>query len=271
VLYRYFTLYADEKLLSEIEELCLSEGFYNFFSEEIDSKLWRVKVYLESTEELPAFLRRYPFEFGGEELEAKWWKKFKDSLKPFMLTPNTKLIPLEEPVRITDEGSMGIIPGRAFGTGQHETTKLAALFLERYLKTGAMVLDVGAGTGILSALAIKKGASKAVALDIDKAAIEKCRETAWINNISIDARVSDFLSALEPGEHFDIIVSNMIVELLKGFVKETVKHLKPNGVLILSGILTEKFDSFMDTLEDTFSILETEELNEWKAAVLKRR
>jgi len=88
------------------------------------------------------------------------------------------------------------------------------------------VLDVGAGTGILSALAIKKGASKAVALDIDKAAIEKCRETAWINNVSIDARVSDFLSALEPGEHFDIIVSNMIVELLKGFVKETVKHLK---------------------------------------------
>ncbi|OAA30112.1 hypothetical protein AT15_00940 [Kosmotoga arenicorallina S304] len=271
MLYKYFTLYADEKILEEIDELCFSEGFYSIFSEVIDSNLWRVKVYLEPDQEFPPFLSGYPFELGGEELEENWWKKFKENLKPFMLTHHTKLIPLEEPNQITEEGALGIVPGSAFGTGLHETTKLASRLLEKHMEPGAFVLDVGSGTGILSALALKRGAKKAVALDIDPAAVEKCQETAWINGVSIDARVSNFLSALKPGERFNVIVSNMIVELLERFVKETTHYLKSDGVIILSGILKEKFDAFVTTLEDSFSLLETEEMNEWKAAVLKKR
>ncbi|AKI98361.1 50S ribosomal protein L11 methyltransferase [Kosmotoga pacifica] len=269
--YKYFTLYANGELLNEIEELCLSKGFLNYFSEKRDTDLWQVKVYIESSEEFPEFLKAYPFEYGGEELEKDWWKKWKESLKPFMLTPHTKVIPLEDPAPVKKAEIIGVVPGEAFGTGQHETTRLAASLLEKHLKLGDRVLDVGAGTGILCALALKRGAAKAVALDIDPLAIKKCHETASINGVIIDARVSDLLGAVEHEEYFDIIVSNMIVELLERFVKETVFHLKDGGLLILSGILSQKYDSFIRNLENDFEILETEEMNEWKAVVLRKR
>ena len=148
---------------------------------------------------------------------------------------------------------------------------MCARKLADFLKKDQSVLDVGCGTGILSVMAKKAGAGRVVALDLDEQALKKSRETFEINGVEVDLRESNFLSALKNNEIFDIIVSNMIVELLEQFCGLLKDHMNEDSILILSGISDLKFAGFKKQVSEEFRIMEEEGENEWRSLVLKKK
>jgi ribosomal protein L11 methyltransferase len=133
-------------------------------------------------------------------------------------------------------------PGMAFGTGQHETTRMCLEALERAVKPGVRVLDVGCGSGILSIAAAKLGAASVLALDIDPDCVRITRENAERNSCAdlIDARRGSLSSRYALGGEFDVIVANIIAGTIIDLASEFLAVLAPNGRLVASGIIGER-------------------------------
>lgn len=263
-------------ILSENERALLEgslwqEGFFDAYFEELPGIGTSFHVLLEEDAPLPEFLSRIEFTDLGYTQEADWYKKWRETLNPFELCEGITVIPLEKKKLVPDVNLIGLIPGAAFGTGLHQSTKLAASLLRKHMRKNALVLDIGCGTGILSVLALKSGARGAVGLDIDRRSLEIARETAAINGVSLEIRESDFLSSIGSQEKFDFIVANMVAELLAVFVNKLEDHLAENGIVVLSGIYRDKLKLLSDSIEEKFHILETEEDGDWKALALIKK
>ncbi len=269
--YRHLVAFLSEEECELIEGISWNEGFSDLYFEKLVDSGNALHVFLEEGEELPVFLKGIEFSDLGFSEQKDWFEKWKESLIPFEICDGIEVIPLEEEEKIIDSNKIGIIPGMAFGTGLHESTKLAASLLSELIQRGSKVLDVGCGTGILSVIAAKRGASSVLALDVDQHSIEKTVEIGRINHVSIETRLSDFLSALKPEERFDIIVSNMIVELLKQFVLDLRGFLLRDGRVILSGIYKDKYQELKSLVEKDFLIERIKEDGDWKAVVLRRK
>jgi len=169
---------------------------------------------------------------------------------------------------------LNVIPGSAFGTGLHSTTKLAAELLRKVDCRGKDVIDIGTGSGILSVLAKKLGANRVCALDNDNLSIEKAEETAILNNVDIEIRLSDLLSVVGENESFDILVSNIVAEVLIQLMKDPKfdKVLKENGFVILSGIIESKERSIMEQAKEVDLVLKDRtEDGSWIALMFQKK
>jgi ribosomal protein L11 methyltransferase len=134
-------------------------------------------------------------------------------------------------------------PGMAFGTGQHATTRMCLEALERFVRPGFRVLDVGCGSGILSLAALKLGAAQAVALDVDSECVRITAENAAKNGVPIDARVGSLgeawpFDAKPTG--FDIVLANIIAGPLIEMAADLREALTPSGRLIASGVIAAR-------------------------------
>lgn len=128
-------------------------------------------------------------------------------------------------------------PGTAFGTGHHETTRLALATLAGLDLIGRSVLDVGAGSGILTVAADRLGAGLAIGVDIDAATVEVARENAVLNR-SRARFLSGGVDHPDLPERFDVIVANLYAELHAELMPAYLARLNVGGVLLLTGILT---------------------------------
>jgi ribosomal protein L11 methyltransferase len=128
-------------------------------------------------------------------------------------------------------------PGRAFGTGHHETTRLCLTSLEEHVRASQEVLDVGTGSGVLAIGAILLGAGRVTAIDIDpiaaEVAIENCTENGVLDRIAVSA------GRLTPAHEnrYDLVVANISTDANIGLGPSFAVVTKPGGHLILSGIL----------------------------------
>ncbi|MDD5743305.1 MAG: 50S ribosomal protein L11 methyltransferase [Mesotoga sp.] len=269
--YRHLVVGIKEEQRDLFEAWSWEEGFMNLYFEELPDMTVTLHVILAEGEELPEFLTEVEFVDLGFSSEEDWYEKWRQTLRPFSLCGGITVVPMEEERPVESLSEIGLIPGMAFGTGLHESTRLAASLIKKVVRSGDRVLDVGCGTGILSVLAMKCGASEAIALDIDEHALEKTRETARINGVSVKVVKSDFLSALSEGESFDLIIANMIAELLERFAGDMKKFLRKSGSIVLSGIYREKIRSISKLIDEDFTIDDTEEDGDWKALLLKER
>ena len=93
----------------------------------------------------------------------------------------------------------------SFGTGEHQTTKLILKLLEKYVKQGMKVLDVGSGTGILAIASVKLGASRAVAVDFDEICLENCKENCQLNGVNNSVEVVTGEIDVVKEDEFDLI------------------------------------------------------------------
>lgn len=137
------------------------------------------------------------------------------------------------------EGDLEIVldPGQAFGTGTHETTRLVMRELEARVSGGEHVLDVGCGSGILGIAALKLGAARVVAVDVDPIAVRVTDENAEINAVAIEASSTPIEDV--PGR-YPIVLANIRSPILIPMTESLVAHLTPGGVLVLSGLLAEE-------------------------------
>ncbi len=134
-----------------------------------------------------------------------------------------------------------ITPGLAFGTGTHATTQLCLQQIECQTLKGLKVLDWGCGSGVLAIAALRLGAVSATGVDLDPKAMVASRENALLNGVSdtLDLYRPDELS---DGERYDLVVANILAGTIIELAPTLERHLKPKGVLILSGILAAQAD-----------------------------
>lgn len=132
-----------------------------------------------------------------------------------------------------------IDPKMSFGTGEHQTTKLVLRLLEKFVKKGMKILDVGSGTGILSIAAIKLGASKAFAVDFDETCFDNCKENIIINKVEnkIEVVTGEIDSVKE--NDFDMILANIQKNVLLNIAEKIKMKTRMKGIVILSGLLNE--------------------------------
>lgn len=143
---------------------------------------------------------------------------------------------------------LSIDPGTAFGTGSHETTKLVIKQIQKYVKEGMEVLDVGCGSGILSVVALKYGAKHAFGTDLDPNAIIASEENSEVNGIKpeqfkvIEGNIIDDPKVQEDAgfEKYDIVVANILADVLEPLSKEITQHMKKGAYFITSGIIDSK-------------------------------
>ena len=122
----------------------------------------------------------------------------------------------------------------SFGTGYHETTRLALKLLEKYVRKGMRVLDVGTGTGILAIASVKLGAGSAVGLDVDDWAYHNALENVMRNNVADTVRVVHGELTDIQHEMFDVIAGNLQRDLIETLLDEMKIRLASEGMLLCS-------------------------------------
>jgi ribosomal protein L11 methyltransferase len=140
-------------------------------------------------------------------------------------------------------------PGTAFGTGHHETTRLALAALGRIDLVGRSVLDVGAGSGILAVCADRLGAGLALGVDTDAATVDVAHRNAALNR-SRARFLAGSLDHPDLPRRFDVIVANLYAELHVALLPTYLRRLNVAGVLLLTGILTRLEPTVLRALPD---------------------
>lgn len=133
-----------------------------------------------------------------------------------------------------------IDPGMAFGTGTHHTTNMCMARLEKVLKPGDEVFDVGTGSGILAIAAALLGAKDVRAVDIDSVAVKVAKENVAVNDLNdkIEVRQGDLLHGTEG--QADVIIANIIADIIIMLLADIPGKLKDGGVFLASGIIEER-------------------------------
>jgi ribosomal protein L11 methyltransferase len=171
-----------------------------------------------------------------------------------------------------DDVVIDLDPGMAFGTGQHPTTRMCLELLERTVRPGDFVLDVGAGSGILAIAAVKLGAARCLALDVDPQAVTVARENAARNGVDVIVRVeagslgAGWTLSEPPPRGADLAVANITATAVAGLAPAFAAALRPGGILIGSGIVAERTDEVLTALHAAgFTVGEVRAEGDWRA------
>lgn len=207
----------------------------------------------------------------NEEEWATAWKKY---YHPVKISERFTIVPTWEeytPVS-SDELIIELDPGMAFGTGTHPTTVMCIQALERTVKSGDIVIDVGTGSGVLSIAAAMLGAEKVTALDLDEVAVNSARLNIELNKVhhAVDVKQNNLLDGVEPGA--DIVVANILAEVILRFTGDVSSVVKQGGYFIASGIIQPKKQEVKDAMiEAGFEIVETLQMEDWVAIIGRRK
>jgi len=190
-----------------------------------------------------------------------WERVWLNHFRAFEAAPGLWIVPHGQSAGPDAKVRIDLDPGLAFGTGTHPTTALCLQALCEADLSGAHVVDYGCGSGILSIAALKLGAARATALDIDPRAIDATRDNARRNG------VGDRLWACRPDEitldhTADLVIANILADTLKELAGELGRCLHRNGVLIMSGVLVDQADGVADAFANEF-VIEVRRRDDW--------
>ncbi|NLL37597.1 MAG: 50S ribosomal protein L11 methyltransferase [Fretibacterium sp.] len=144
-----------------------------------------------------------------------------------------------------------IYPASAFGTGYHESTRIALTLLEDAVEPKDLIVDVGTGTGVLFIAALKLGAGRAVARDLDPATLPEVRRNMELNGLPLDScdlAVGDLLKGVEV--RADLLMANILLEPNMALLPDVSRVLRPGGAAVFSGMTGEERDRFLSALTD---------------------
>lgn len=141
-----------------------------------------------------------------------------------------------------------IEPASTFGMGDHPTTMSSLLMIEKYLKSDDVLIDVGCGSGVLGIGALRMGASRAIGMDINPSCVPVSQENARLNQVSDRWSVTTEPVAVI-GFPANIVVANILAPALIELSGELKRLTRPDGVLIISGVLAEHYEHVAKALE----------------------
>lgn len=247
--------------------------------------------YFESTEDFKTFrndafgilktILEYERDLIIQVLEdCEWVNAYKDHFKPWSFK-SFHWIPIwleNQYATPLNHNYLYLDPGMAFGTGNHETTRLCleeVLNIESNLNSKSSLLDLGCGSGIISLTASKLGYEPVLGIDIDEDAIRISKENAVLNSIKSDVNFSvGQLNKLLTRAKFDVVIANIQTDLLIKHADKIVKCLSKKGILILSGILKTETKSVVNHYKENTAIkgdleqITTRHLGEWSVVTI---
>jgi len=195
--------------------------------------------------------------------EIDWIKQYRQGFKTVILDDLVIKTPWDNE-EYPDKKIIMIEPNMVFGTGKHETTQLCLQAVKRAVRPGMKILDVGTGSGILSIYSAQLGASEILGVDIDPDAIPNARENAEINNVAHIFKARTWsMESVPAGKKYDMVISNLIYEGIIQLYEKYLEVLRPEGIIILSGILENQNDDMIKHFKKYVSAdIETRQLNE---------
>jgi ribosomal protein L11 methyltransferase len=211
---------------------------------------------------------------GGESPWEDWDRSWRERQVPVEVTPDLVVCPPWVEAPADARHVIRLEAKMAFGTGSHESTRIAALLMESLQLAEKSALDVGTGTGILALYASLRGAGRSVGFDIDPVAGPCLRENLGLNPMAF--RIPEFyvgtLDALKPEVRFDVIVVNMIRTETWPYLDALLARLAPDGRLVFSGQRVEDQPHWKTWFTRAGVSVEGEvTLGEWWGFTAKRR
>ena len=212
------------------------------------SQLGKVRIALED------FKAQHP-DYGSLLLtldnlqDGDWEYSWKQYYHPLAIGERLLVVPQWE-AETADLGGrtpLFLDPGLAFGTGSHATTRLCLTAIEKLVRGGERVLDLGCGSGFLSIAALRLGAKSAVAADIDKMCVDVAYENAALNGIGREVYTvkggdvlqdGAFRSSL--GDGYDLVLANIVADVILGLAPWVKGFLSPGGAFLCSGIIESR-------------------------------
>ena len=270
---------------SGLEDEVMEIAHVDLIDEELLNKardVAKIHIYLhpeDNIEEAVQFLREHLTAAGigyridrGSVKEDDWLNNWRKYFEPMPV--GEKLLINPSWYTDTDPKSrlmLNIDPGLAFGTGKHETTRLCMEALEKYVKGGERVLDVGCGSGILGIAAILLGAESAFGVDIDTTAVKTANENAVINRVDRQfyAIAGDLVDKVEG--KYEIIVANIVADAIIALSASVKAFMKPDSVYIVSGIIDTRAQDIKNAVKDSLEIVEEITMGGWYCFVMKRK
>lgn len=211
--------------------------------------------------------------YDTQELaEQDWAENWKKYYEPTRISHDLTIVPSWTDYEAkTGEKIIRLDPGMAFGTGTHPTTKMSLFALEQVLRGGETVLDVGTGSGVLSIASSLLGAKSIYAYDLDEVAVRVAQENIDLNagTENIHVATGNLLQGVDI--QADVIVANILADILINMTEDAYRLVKDEGYLIMSGIISEKWETVRESAEKAGFFLETHMIQgEWNACVFKK-
>jgi len=210
--------------------------------------------------ELPLALEPLP----DKPWEREWLKDF----RPMRFGRRLWVCPGGQDAGDTDAVIVRLDPGLAFGTGTHPTTAMCLEWLDQLDLRGRTIVDYGCGSGILAIAALKLGASRALAIDVDPQALLATSENAARNEVTgLELSSEPEL----PDGCADVLVANILAGPLVELAPRLAAAVKPRGAIALSGILTEQVPAVTAAYQPWFDIGLAASREDWGLLSGRRR
>lgn len=269
-----------EETYKDLEMVSTTEGTLRIFLKDDDSSTYEDMQYdIENILDLSReeFLSRGltdeelgSWDFELEEKKSEdWSKKWKEKWDVTHVTSKIAVVPdwIDYKPK-SDEVIIKLEPGCAFGTGTHQTTQLCMKALEKYMKSGDKVADIGMGSGILSILAKKLGASSVYGCDNDDTVIDVAKENAQKNGVECYFELG---TADKVNDKFDFVCANILHFVLAEIMGDLKNIMKTGALMSLSGILEEKKQMVIEAYEkEGLELVEEIKQDQWTSFVVKR-
>ena len=210
--------------------------------------------------------------------DEDWENNWKQYYKPIEIGERLLVVPKWETVDPGKRVPLYLDPGLTFGTGDHPTTRLCLAALERSIRGGERVLDLGCGSGILSIAALKLGAASARAVDIDRMCLDVACENAALNGIGKDVCTVEVGNVLTDeslraslGGGYDVVLANIVADVIIPLSAQAGRFLAPGGVFLCSGIIDTRADEVQAALErNGLRVFQRREQNGWVALAARQ-
>ena len=206
-----------------------------------------------------------------------WENNWKQYYKPMEIGERLLVIPQWEQAESGGRVPLILDPGLTFGTGSHATTRLCLTALEKAVQGGEKVLDLGCGSGILSIAALKLGAARAAAVDIDDKCLTVAYENAALNGIGKDTYtvltgdvLADSALRADLGGGYDIVVANIVSDVIIALAPMVRMWMKEGGLFLCSGIIDTRAEEVKGKLTEAgLTILDQRSSEGWYAFTCK--
>jgi ribosomal protein L11 methyltransferase len=210
----------------------------------------------------------------NEREEEDWANAWKEHFRPVRAGRRTVITPPWHDFSPESENDIVVVldPGMAFGTGTHPSTRLCLMALEDHLQAGDAVLDVGTGSGVLAIAAVKLGAKKVDAVDIEPVAIRSTLENAQRNGVAdrLSVSLGSVDDAARPASTYDVVVANIISRILVELASGLAAGTRPGGLLILSGVIEQHEPLVRDAFQlRGFRSVARDQIDDWVGLVYR--